>query len=103
MGKIIKHATIENLPFWIFAIISAGIGIASFIVPPPGEIHPSVLKFISWMFAFAALWVFLCAFKDGLDARFQKGDVSVTLGSLEGKQPLPAIEEEDGDPEELDT
>ena len=86
MGKIIRHATLENIPFWVFAIISAGIGIASFVVPPPGEIHPSVLKFISWMFAFASLWVFMRAFKEGLDARFQKGDMSVTFGSLNDKE-----------------
>ena len=93
MGKIIRHATLENIPFWVFAIISAGIGIASFVVPPPGEIHPSVLKFISWMFAFAALWVFMTAFKEGLDARFQKGDVSVTLGSLDKSEPIAPSEE----------
>ena len=94
MGKIIRHATIENIPFWVFAIISSGMGIASFIVPPPGEIHPSVLKFISWMFAFAALWVFVTAFKEGLDARFQKGDLSVTLGNLDKAEPIAQGEEE---------
>lgn len=93
MGKIIRKATLGNAPFWFFVIISAGIGIAGFIVPPPGELHPSVLKFISWMFAFASLWVFLKAFKEGLDARFQKGDVSVTLGSLDKSEPVATSEE----------
>lgn len=94
MGKIIRHATLENAPFWFFALLSAGIGISGFIVPPPGELHPSILKFISWMFAFDALWVFFKAFKEGLDARFQKGDVSVTLGNLDKSEPIAQGEEE---------
>ena len=86
MGKIIRHATLENIPFWVFAIISAGIGIASFVVPPPGEIHPSVLKFISWMFAFAALWVFMRAFKEGMDARLTHGNTKLEIGTLNETQ-----------------
>lgn len=97
MGKIIRHATLENAPFWFFALLSAGIGIAGFIVPPPGELHPSILKFISWMFAFDALWVFFKAFKEGLDARFQKGDVSVTLGNLDKGEPAPSEEDSNED------
>lgn len=84
----------ENAPFWFFALLSAGIGISGFIVPPPGELHPSILKFISWMFAFDALWVFFKAFKEGLDARFQKGDVSVTLGNLDKSEPIAQGEED---------
>lgn len=94
MGKIIRHATLENIPFWFFVIISAGTGIAGFIVSPTGELHQSVLRFISWMFAFDALWVFYKAFKDGLDARFQKGDMSVTVGSIEKSETIAQIEEE---------
>lgn len=93
MGKIIRHATLENAPFWFFVFLSAGIGIAGFIVAPPGELHSSILKFISWMFAFDALWVFYKAFTLGLDARFQKGDVSVTLGNLDKAEPIAPSEE----------
>lgn len=92
MGKIIRHATLENIPFWIFAGISAGIGIASLCIPPEGVIDKSVLSFIAWMFAFDSLWVFMCAFKEGLDARFQKGDLSMTFGSKD-KGSEPVIEE----------
>lgn len=83
----------ENAPFWFFVFLSAGIGIAGFIVAPPGELHSSILKFISWMFAFDALWVFYKAFTLGLDARFQKGDVSVTLGNLDKAEPIAPSEE----------
>lgn len=100
MGKIIRHATLENAPFWFFVFLSAGIGIAGFIVAPPGELHSSILKFISWMFAFDALWVFYKAFTLGLDARFQKGDVSVTLGSIEKSEKRPKIEQDTEESEE---
>ena len=56
MGKILKHSVIENVPFWILMGISIAMGVTAFFIPPKAEIHPSVLRFISWMFAFAALW-----------------------------------------------
>ena len=93
MVKRIKHATLENLPFWIFAGISAGIGIASCIFPPPGEIHKSILQFIAWMFAFCSLWVVYKAFNAGVDAKFQKGDLSMTLGNHDKEEPIATSEE----------
>ncbi len=89
MGKIIKHSIIENVPFWILASVSVVIGIIAFFVPPKAEIHPSVLHFISWMFAFAALWSVFVAMIRGIDARFTHGKTSLTVGSLEDKTPPP--------------
>ena len=97
MGKIIKHSIIENVPFWILARVSVVIGIIAFFVPPKAEIHPSVLHFISWMFAFAALWSVFVAMIRGIDARFTHGKTSLTVGQLEGKDapqpPMPREEE----------
>lgn len=89
MGKIIKHSIIENVPFWILAGVSIVIGIIAFFIPPKAEIHPSVLHLISWFFAFAALWTFFVSMMRGIDARLQHGKTSLTVGSLEGKDPLP--------------
>lgn len=86
MGKILKHSIVENIPFWILASVSIIIGIIAFFVPPKAEIHPSVLHFISWMFAFAALWTVYVSMKRGFDARLQHGKTSLTVGSLEGKE-----------------
>ena len=99
MGKIIRHATLENAPFLFFALLSAGIGIAGFVVPPPGELHPSILKFISWMFAFAALWVFMRAFKEGMDARLTHGNTKLEIGTLNETQ-QPQFEQETEESEE---
>ena len=86
MGKILKHSIVENIPFWILAGVSIIIGIIAFFVPPKAEIHPSILHFISWMFAFAALWTVYVSMKRGIDARLQHGKTSLTVGSLEGKE-----------------
>ena len=87
MGKVLRHSIIENVPFWILAGVSMVIGIIAFFVPPKAEVHPSVLRLISWFFAFAALWTVFVAMIRGIDARIQHGKTSLTMGSLEDKQP----------------
>lgn len=82
MGKIIRHSIIENIPFWILAGISIAVGIISFVMPPKGEIDKSVLSFISWMFAFAALWTIFVAMIRGIDARVVHGKTTVELGDI---------------------
>lgn len=97
MGKILKHSIIENVPFWILAGLAAALGIIAFFMPPRAEVHPSVLKLISWFFAFTALWTVFAAMMRGIDARIQHGKTSLTVGQLEGKDapqpPMPREEE----------
>lgn len=85
MGKILRHSIIENVPFWILAGVAVVMGIIAFFIPPKAEIHPSVLRFISWVFAFAALWTVFVSMMRGIDARIQHGKTSLTVGSLEDK------------------
>lgn len=87
MAKLLKDSIIENVPFWILAGIAVIIGIIAFFIPPKAEIHPSVLRYISWLFAFSALWTVFMAMMRGIDARITHGKTSVTLGSLEGSDP----------------
>ena len=95
MGKILKHSILENVPFWILAGIAMATGITAFFIPPMAEIHPSVLRFISWAFAFAALWTVFVAMVRGLDARVQHGKTSLTVGSLDPQSQNPEpIEDE---------
>ena len=100
MGKILRHSIIENIPFWILAGVSIIIGIIAFFVPPKAEIHPSVLHLISWYFAFAALWSVFVAMIRGIDARIQHGKTSLTVGSLENKEPLPPTPQHETEEEE---
>lgn len=84
MGKILKHSTIENVPFLFLMVVSAIMGIWAFYTPPRAEIPKSVLNFISLMIVFAALWTVFVALKRGLDAKFSHGNTALTIGSLEG-------------------
>ena len=100
MGKIIKQSVIENVPFWILAGIAMAMGITAFFIPPMAEIHPSVLRFISWEFAFAALWTVFVSMMRGLDARIQHGNTSLTIGDIDKKDNLQQPSEQETEEEE---
>lgn len=95
MGKIIKHSVIENVPFWILSGVAIIIGIIAFFLPPMGDIKPNALKFISWIFAFTALWTVFAAMMRGIDARIQHGKTSLTVGNLDGKETEQQPEDEE--------
>lgn len=78
-----RHSIIENVPFWILAGIAVAIGVIAFFIPPKAEIHPSVLRFISWVFAFAALWTVFVAMVRGIDARITHGKTSLAMGNFD--------------------
>lgn len=69
------------MPFWILAGIAVVMGIIAFFTPPWAEIHPSVIKFISWIFAFTALWTVFVAMMRGIDATIIHGNTSLTVGN----------------------
>lgn len=87
MGKILKHSIIDNVPFWILSGIAVTLGIIAFFIPPKAEIHPSVLKFISWIFAFTALWTVFVAMVHGIDARITHGKTSLAIGDSDPNTP----------------
>lgn len=86
MGKILKHSVVENVPFWILAGVALVIGIIAFFLPQMADIKPSVLRFISWIFAFTALWTVFAAMMRGIDARIQHGQTSLTIGDIDKKK-----------------
>lgn len=86
MGNILKHSVVENVPFWILAGVALVIGIIAFFLPPMGDIKPNALKFISWIFAFTALWTVFAAMMRGIDARIQHGQTSLTIGDIDKKK-----------------
>ena len=68
----------------MFSLVSIGLIIASFVVPPTGVIDPSVLAATGELFAFAALYVVFVAVQKGTRASVQKGDTTLTVS---GKEP----------------
>lgn len=65
-------------------IVSLGLGIAAFILPPTAVIDRSVLAFIGEITGAAALLTFLVKLPDyiekGATARFQRGNTSIEVG-----------------------
>ena len=72
---------------------AVGLSIASFIVPPTGVIDPSVLKFASWLFAFASLAVTREAIREGLGAKFTHGNTTIEIKDQDGDDEEPKFTE----------
>ena len=57
---------------------------ASFLVPPTGQIDPSVLKAGSLIFAFAALFEVREAIAEGLGVKLSHGQTAIEVRDLDG-------------------
>lgn len=72
--------------FDVFSFIAICLIIASFLVPPTGQIDPSVLAGTGELFAFAALYVVLVAVDKGVPASVSHGNTTVTVNKEETEQ-----------------
>lgn len=87
MTRRIRTSTTVGL--WVCTIASIGLFIASFIVPPLGEISPSVLKAGGEIFAFAALIMLREAIMEGLGVKMTHGQTTIEIHDLDGKENDP--------------
>ena len=81
----LKFALSDNLPLWICTAVALLLLIGSFLVPPMGVIDGSILAGVAEVFAFAALWAFIIAFKYGKKATFRRNDVEISVDGEETK------------------
>ena len=92
--KNVKTST--TIALWVSFGIAAGLLIASFLVPPTGEIHASVLKGASLIFAFAGLFFLREAVMEGLGVKLTHGNTTIEVHDLDGKPGEgPAAEKEE--------
>ncbi len=101
MTRNVKAST--TIAMWVCLLAAIGLYVASFLVPPMGEIHPSVLKAGSWIFAFAGLAELREAVQEGLGFKLTHGDTTVVVQDLDSKPappPPPANPEEETQIEE---
>lgn len=91
--------TSTTIALWVCLVTSISLLIASFLVPPMGEISPSVLKAGSLIFAFAALMEVREAITEGLGVKLTHGDTTVEVKDLDDKQEQPAAANEPSDTE----
>jgi predicted amino acid dehydrogenase len=101
MTRNVKAST--TIAIWVCLLAAIGLYVASFLVPPMGEIHPSVLKAGSWIFAFAGLAELREAVQEGLGFKLTHGDTTVVVQDMDSKPappPPPTTPEEETQIEE---
>lgn len=72
---------------WLFGLTTIALFAASFIVPPTGEISPSVLKAAALLFAFATLAEAREAIREGLGVKLTHGHTTIEVHDLDGPDP----------------
>lgn len=95
MARNVRTST--TILLWVFSLSAIGLFTASFIVPPMGEIDPSVLKAGGIIFAFAALAEAREAIIEGLGVKVTHGSTTIEVKDQDGKgdQNPEAVEEEE--------
>lgn len=85
MAESIKKAIIGDMVFWACLVVTLVLMLLGFYLPPMGEISPSVLQAVGWLFGFAALAKFCetanAALKAGYDAKVQHGDTKIEINN----------------------
>jgi len=89
--KNIKPGT--TIALWTSFFLSAGLLIASFVVPPMGIIDGSVLKAASLIFGFAGLFFLREAVMEGLGVKLTHGETTIEVKDLDN-QPKAENEED---------
>ena len=85
MAELIKKAILGDVVFWVCLMVTLVLMLLGFYLSPMGEISPSVLEAVGWLFGFAAL-AKLCdtvnvAVKAGYDAKVQHGDTKIEINN----------------------
>ena len=87
-----------SIALWVCMTATIGLLVASFIVPPTGEISPSALKGGSLLFAFAALMEAREAILEGFGFKLTHGNTTVVIKDTDGSaagQPVTENETEE--------
>ena len=79
MKEFYEKYLLKNAWFHILTAIAVAFLIASFIVPPTGEISPSVLQGVAELFAFASLGTVIKAIDRGAATKIRHKDVVVEI------------------------
>lgn len=81
MAEVIKKFLLGKVVFWVCLAISIIFLVLGFILPPTGQIDPSVLQGVGELFAFATLATVADAIKQGYDAKISHGNTSVEINN----------------------
>ena len=85
MAESIRKAILGDVVFWVCLIVTLVLMLLGFYLPPMGEISPSVLEAVGWLFGFAALAKFCdtvnTAVRAGYDAKVHHGDTEIEINN----------------------
>ena len=79
-GKRMREATLQAWTAIVLALIGAGLLIAGMVIPPPGELHPSVIQGFGLLTVMVAIFFAWDATVRGLNAKFEHGKTKVSVG-----------------------
>ena len=95
MARNVRKST--TIALWVCLIVSISLFIASFLVPPMGEISPSVLRAVGEIFGIMGLIVLREAIMEGLGVKMTHGNTSIEIKDLDGGGSVEIKEETDGE------
>lgn len=79
MSLKILYQNISKGAFFTCLIMSIGLIVTSFFLPPTGEINPSVIQAVGEIFAFGVLATVIDGLHRGSDVTITKGDVNLNI------------------------
>ena len=85
--KNLKALTPQAWVAMALALVAAATFIAGIIIPPPGEVHPSVIQGIGLMIILVAIFFAWDAVIRGMETKFEHGKTKVTIGKRSTAQP----------------
>lgn len=80
MGQIVKDYLLKDVWFYILSGFAIAFLVAGFLVPPLGAINPTVLTGVGEIFAFGVLGTVIKAINNGVSAKLQHNNTSLTVG-----------------------
>lgn len=76
--------TSTTIALWVCVLAAIGLFVASFCVPPTGEIHPSILKAASILFAIISALIAREAIIEGMGVKLTYGNTTVEVRDTDG-------------------
>lgn len=79
-GKRMREATLQAWTAIVLSFVAAGLIIAGIAIPPPGELHPTVIQGVGLLTVLVAIFFAWDATVRGLNAKFEHGKTKVSVG-----------------------
>lgn len=76
----------KDIWFHVFSLVSVGLIITSFFIPPTGVIDPSVFAGVGELFGFGALNEVRRAIDKGYDTKINHHDTTIEINNDDNKQ-----------------